>query len=102
MGDAAEKEEEEFRFAKLDPSDDATNAADNERDALMAVCVALQQGAGFKTYIDLREPRCLDCGASGFNTGWGYFQYTCGLEVMSDGEPCAPCGNPGGEDRERG
>lgn len=92
-------EGEAFRFAKLADDDaEAINCADDERLALMAVCVAHQQNAGFKTYIDLRQAPCQDCGGAGFNTGWGYWLHVCGAEVMSGGEPSAPCGRKPSED----
>jgi hypothetical protein len=90
--EAAKSEEgEAFRFAKDDPAD-GTNLADDERLALFAVCIAHQQNAGFKTYIDARQVECPECNSPGFNTGWGYWAFTCGGELLSDGtcwsEPC--------------
>ncbi len=63
----------------------------NPRMALLAVCIKSQQDAGFKHTIDLREGKCSDCNASGFNTGWGVFKFTCGAEILTDGEMTTPC-----------
>lgn len=61
------------------------------RLALLAGCVADQQRAGFGNHIDLREARCPDCKEPGFNTGHGFWVFTCGAETLTDGEPCRPC-----------
>jgi hypothetical protein len=79
-----------YRFAPSSVGD--TNLAQDERIALLAVCVASQQSAGFRDYIDLREAACPNCEAVGFNAGWGYWAFVCGAEILSDGEPCKPCG----------
>lgn len=84
-------DEVSFRFA---PSvEGGPSLHTDERIALLAVCVALQQGAGFRNYIDIREFNCPTCNASGFNTGWGVSRYTCGAEWHHDEEgTCAePC-----------
>lgn len=62
-----------------------------DRLNMLAVAVMHQQSAGFVTYVDVREMKCAECGSSGFNTGLGYWQFSCGLEVLSDGDECAPC-----------
>jgi len=86
----------QFRFAvggqKDDDDSPFVNLADDERLTLLAVCVALQQAAGFKEYLDLRETYCVDCTAPGFNTGWGVWRFTCGAETHTDGELATPCG----------
>lgn len=64
------------------------------RLAQMAKCIVWQQDAGFRNRIDLREAKCPHCGASGFNSGWGYFSFSCGREVMPDGEETEPCSSP--------
>ena len=58
----------------------------------LAACLVNQQAAGFKHVIDLREAKCPDCDASGFNTGWGYWQFACGAEILTDGTPSKDCG----------
>ena len=65
-------------------------AADQERINHLAACIANQQRAGFKDYLDTREVHCETCGASGFNTGWGFFEFVCGATLMPDegGDPC--------------
>lgn len=64
----------------------------DERLALMAACIVNQQHAGFKNTVDLRQATCHDCGAAGFNTGWGFYKFACGAEVTSGGESSEPCG----------
>lgn len=86
MGD---KENRKFRFA--DHSEECPPSADQERLDCLAAAIANQQAANFGTYLDVRELNCADCGASGFNTGWGFWQFSCGLEVLSDGEVCCDC-----------
>jgi hypothetical protein len=82
-------DDENFRFA---PDGEGTvNLASDERLALLAVCVAHQQKAGFRAYLDLRQASCPDCGAPGFNTGWGAWMHTCGSEWNGDGEQFEPC-----------
>lgn len=74
------------------------NHAEDPKIALLAVCVAHQQKAGFKNAIDIRETACPECKAPGFNTGWGVFLHTCGCEMHPDGTEAAPCkeGNDAG------
>lgn len=74
-----------------DDDADGVNLADDPKIALLAACIVNQQVAGFKKRVDLRQVSCVDCGAPGFNTGWGYWRYLCGAEILSDGEPSAPC-----------
>jgi hypothetical protein len=64
----------------------------DERIACLATCVVSQQSAGFRNVIDIREAHCPDCTASGFNTGWGYWSFACGAEILTDGEPSERCG----------
>jgi hypothetical protein len=78
-----------MRFA--DHNEDAPSASDQERLDCLAACIVNQQNAGFGSYLDVREMHCADCGASGFNTGWGFWEFACGLEVLTDGEPSVPC-----------
>lgn len=61
------------------------------RDALLAVCIAQQQAAGFGHVIDLRLAPCPDCKAPGFNTGWGFWRHVCGAEILSGGETSTAC-----------
>lgn len=44
--------------------------------------------------IDRRVVYCPDCGAGGMNTTWGYWRFTCGAEILTDGEPSVPCPSP--------
>lgn len=82
-----------YRFLRAEPNAGfVANHADDPKLALMAVCVATQQAAGFREAIDLREVHCPDCGASGFNTGWGVWRFVCDAAIHSDGEPADPCG----------
>ena len=62
------------------------------RLACLAVCVVNQQAAGFRNAIDIREATCPDCKASGFNTGWGFWRFSCGAEILIGGEFGEPCG----------
>ena len=82
--------EEVYRFAKS--AEDAPSQHTDERLALMAVCVAQQQAAGFGTYIDIRQGECPECAAPGFNTGWGVWRFTCGAELHGDSGVAEPCG----------
>lgn len=90
--------ERRMRFAEHTEID---AAPDQLRLNALAAAVVNQQAAGFGEYIDTREVHCANCGASGFNTGWGYWHFSCGLELLSDGEgECSPCAAPpttGGE-----
>lgn len=86
-----------YRFMKL--SDDDTeanchNLAEDPRLALLACCIADQQRAGFGSTLDLRQFPCPLCKEPGFNTGYGFWQHTCGAEVMSSGEIDVPCKGP--------
>ena len=67
------------------------NFADDPVIALLAVCIHSQQAAGFREAIDLRQVECPDCGSEGFNSGWGYWRFVCGAEVLTDGTPGEPC-----------
>lgn len=78
------------------PDGDAVNLADDPKMKLLATCIISQQAAGFRDkkdnpIADLRQSKCPDCGAPGFNTGWGYWMHACGAEILSDGEPSEPC-----------
>jgi hypothetical protein len=46
-----------------------------------------------KTLVDWRINHCPDCGAPGMNTCWGYWAFTCGAEVLSNGDIDEPCPN---------
>lgn len=84
--------EDTFRFA---PSvEGGPSQHEDPRLALMAVCVRQQAAAGFRNLIDIRQAACPECGAPGFNTGWGIFAYTCGAETLTDedGGFAEPCG----------
>ncbi len=71
------------------------NLADDPTMKCLATCIVSQQAAGFKTkrgpLVDLRQMACPTCGSPGFNTGWGYFLFSCGEEVLSDGEARRQC-----------
>ena len=41
--------------------------------------------------IDNRVINCPSCRAPGMNTCWGYWAFTCGAEVGSDGDMSEPC-----------
>ncbi|API59495.1 hypothetical protein BSL82_15805 [Tardibacter chloracetimidivorans] len=84
-----EDTESAFRFAP--DADGSTNMAHDQASTILAVCVVHQQNAGFKNYIDLRRVECPSCSAAGFNTGWGYWLFACGAEILSDGEVGAGC-----------
>lgn len=77
-----------FRFA---PHDQIAAAADQDRLNCLAACIANQQKAGFGAYLDVREANCETCGAAGFNTGWGFWNFACGAEVLTCGEGTVPC-----------
>lgn len=47
--------------------------------------------------IDERVTHCPQCNAPGMNTCWGYWLFTCGAEVMPDGEITEPCCSPSTE-----
>lgn len=81
----------DYQFAADDGA--STNLASDPKIASLASCIANQQRAGFKTLLDLRQASCPQCRAPGFNTGWGYFAFTCGAEVSGD-EMMAPCSAP--------
>lgn len=57
---------------------------------LLTECLDAQRKAGFKSE-DRREAKCPDCGAVGFNTGWGYWHFTCSAEILTCGEIDVPC-----------
>lgn len=88
-------DEQEVKFLR-DADADGVNLADDPRIALIAVCVVSQQAAGFRdgdgnAVVDLREVKCQECGAPGFNSGWGFWRFRCGAEIMTDGEPAEEC-----------
>lgn len=90
----AETDEINFRFAPVSQDDSEAgvlNLADDARLATLACCVASQQSAGFKDWLDLRQVPCPKCAAGGFNTGWGYWKFACGAEVCG-GDITEPCG----------
>lgn len=78
-----------MRFAAHDEM--APEAADQNRLNCLAAAIANQQRAGFKDYLDTREMHCACCQASGFNTGWGFWEFSCGMTILSDGEQDEPC-----------
>lgn len=78
-----------YQFAA--PGRGMADAATDPRIALIGVCVASQQVAGYGFLIDLREAACPTCRASGFNTGLGFWRYTCGAEILTSGDVDRPC-----------
>ena len=65
---------------------------------LRAECEAAQEAAGFKKHGCWpwpHEVKCEHCGALGLNTGWGWWAFTCGAEVLSDGHVDVPCPKEG-------
>lgn len=83
MADAAE--EKVYRFMPV-AAEDAGHVEDLSQSAvhrILAVCIATQQRAGFRELLDMRLLKCPDCGAPGFNSGWGYWQFECGNEVLN-------------------
>jgi hypothetical protein len=82
-------DERAFRFARSERGQISLHK--DKKVALLAVCVAYQQAAGFRNYLDLRQFDCPHCAAPGFNSGWGFTIYTCGAEYCSDGSPSVEC-----------
>lgn len=83
-----------YRYAKLTEkaaTDGLVNLADEPRLALLAVCIAEQQHAGFRDHLDLRQAACPDCNSPGFNTGWGYWLFVCGTEILTSGDVDKSC-----------
>lgn len=89
MPDTSETPEDVIRFLAGDG-----DLSSDPRMANLAACIVMQQGAGFRSVVDLREEHCPDCGASGFNTGWGVWRFACGAEIHPDGEPATLCPMP--------
>jgi hypothetical protein len=65
---------------------------------LLTECLSAQRDAGF-TFEDRREEKCPDCKAPGYNTGWGYWAFTCGAEILTCGEIDVPCAAGGAKER---
>lgn len=89
--------DKEIKFMKAEPGE--PNLADDPKIALIAACIVMQQGAGFRDkkgnpIVDLRQSHCPGCNAPGFNTGWGVWRFLCGAEVLTgeDGGYSKPCG----------
>jgi hypothetical protein len=81
---------DEFRFAEHDKNWPA--ADDQGRLDALAACIANQQKSGFGNYLDVREMKCGCCGSSGFNTGWGFFEFACGAtQINGDDDGGDPC-----------
>ena len=88
-------EQDRYQFLTGGPAQGfPANYADDPKMRLFACCIVLQQEACFGTTLDLREVRCADCKAPGYNTGWGYWAHTCGAETLTDGEQSKSCNNP--------
>lgn len=81
--------ERPFRFLRSHAGE--TNLVENDSTKLLAECIVWQQRAGFGDAIDLRQTDCPTCHAHGYNTGWGYLAFTCGSEILTDGEESKPC-----------
>lgn len=90
------RDEGVFQFAPA--SDGVPSLADDSKIGLLTICIAHQQAAGFGIYIDAREFKCPSCQAPGFNTGFGYFKFTCGAEVLTvDGDFTEACPSDEGD-----
>lgn len=61
---------------------------------LLDRCLASQKKAGFPQE-DHRTVSCPSCDSTGYNTGWGYWAFECGAEILPDGTVDKPCGSPG-------
>jgi hypothetical protein len=61
----------------------------SDKTPILNECLDSQKRAGFK-FEDRRKVTCR-CGASGYNTGWGWWRFECGAEVLSDGNIDVPC-----------
>lgn len=60
--------------------------------SLFEACLDSQRNAGFKTE-DRRVVQCPSCGADGYNSGWGFWHFECGAEILTSGHADAPsCG----------
>jgi hypothetical protein len=58
--------------------------------SLLDECLETQKAAGFPRE-DRRKIECRECGAPGFNSGWGYWRFECGAEILTDGTPDKDC-----------
>lgn len=88
----AKAKERPFRFLRSQAGE--TNLVEHDSTKLLAECIVLQQRAGFGDVIDLRQVDCPTCHAHGYNTGFGYVAFTCGAEMMPDGELSKECRLP--------
>jgi hypothetical protein len=57
---------------------------------ILEECLASQKKAGFKQE-DRRSVPCPMCTSPGYNTGWGWWAFECGGEVLSDGTVDVKC-----------
>ena len=92
----ADKDEKNVKFTSSEVGEH--NLADDPKLRLLAFCIISQQDAGFKdghgnTFVDLRQGECPTCKGAGFNTGWGFWKFVCGAEILnSEGDYIEPCG----------
>lgn len=87
--------EEVWRFMEVHEGDRLVDLSKDPVFACLAVAVATQctsAGFGKRLVIDIRQARCQNCEAPGFNTGMGFWLHSCGAEILSSGEVCKPCG----------
>lgn len=83
------------KFLKGDaPEGFVTNHAGNPLLAHFATCLLSQQEAGFGDTVDARQVDCPTCGAPGFNSGWGYWSFACGGQMLTSEDAAATCEGP--------
>ena len=58
--------------------------------SLFEECLASQKSAGFRRK-DRRAVNCPTCSAFGYNTGYGYWAFECGAEILTSGEIDKDC-----------
>ena len=80
-----------YQFAKAEEGSGFTDLSTDPLASILAVCIASQQSANFGNHLDVRRTDCPDCGAPGFNGGWGALLFSCGAEIV-DGDMSESCG----------
>lgn len=78
-----------FEYIRSDEGE--ANLSNDSSIKFLAQCIVFQQRAGFGHVIDLRRATCSICKSCGYNTGFGYFKFLCGAELMTDGDESIPC-----------
>ena len=62
------------------------------KNELRKITTRSQKDAGFGPAAPWPvEAECPDCGCLGLTTGWGYWLFQCGAEILSCGEVDKPC-----------